>query len=127
MFLVGWLVMVGYCQAKVQVQVQSLKSKAKSKVKSKVLSLGTWTLAYTKIIQPTHHPPPLNFSSTSRGPIVKCYTFLETSHDPLLELQVISNFFLKFEIMQPLPIRKDLNKYKHFQGFFLSQTSPSKN
>ena len=35
------------CQAKVQVQVQRLKSK----------DLRTWTLAYTKIIQPptTHH------------------------------------------------------------------------
>ena len=51
------------------------------------------------------------------GPTVKCYTFLETSHDPLQELPVISNFFLKIEITQPLPIRKDLKKYKHFQGF----------
>ena len=78
------------CQAKVQ--VQSLKSK--SKVKSKVLSQKDLDFAYSKIKQPTTHPPPPpeNFSNTSRGPTVKCYTFLDTSYDPLLELQVISKF-----------------------------------
>ena len=29
-------------------------------------------------------PPTVNFSGTSRGPTPKCYTFLESSHDPRL-------------------------------------------
>ena len=82
------------CQAKVQVQVQSLK--LKFKVKSKVFkSKRTWTLlTLLSYSPPTTHPPPppLNFSSSSRSPTVKCYTFLETSHDFLLELHVICKF-----------------------------------
>ena len=66
-----------YCQAKVQ--VQSLKSKAMSKVKSKVLSLRTWTLASTKIIQPTHppthHPPQKLFKHFQRSYSQVLYLF----------------------------------------------------
>ena len=83
-------------------------------------------MAYSKIKLATHPPPPppppVNFSNTSRGPIVKCYTFLETSHDQLQELQVMSNFFLKIKITQPLPSRKDLNQVQAFPRFlFITQ------
>ena len=40
--------------------------------------------------------PPNNFYSTSRGPTIKCHTFLETSHDPLLELQLIGKNLANF-------------------------------
>ena len=105
------------CQAKVQVQSQvqsqvqksSPKVKSKSqiqksspKVKSKVRSLKSWVqdldFAYSIITTPHHHPPPttLNFSDTSRGPTTKCYTFLETSHDPWLRSQLRCKNFANF-------------------------------
>ena len=70
------------------------KSKSKSKVKSKVKSksqvqsqdlrgLRTWDLDFAYCIITTPPPPTtLNFSVSSRGPTTKCYTFLETSHNP---------------------------------------------
>ena len=48
------------------------------------------------IIQPTTHHPTKNFSDTSRGPTPKYYTFLETSHDPLLESQLRCKNFANF-------------------------------
>ena len=38
----------------------------------------------------------LNFSDTSRGPTTKCYTFLETSHDPWLRSQLRCKNFANF-------------------------------
>ena len=43
-----------------------------------------------------HVPPTLNFSDTSRGPTIKCYTFLETSHDPQLGSQLRCKNFANF-------------------------------
>ena len=38
----------------------------------------------------------INFSGTSRGPTIKCYTFLETSHDPRLGSQLRCKYFANF-------------------------------
>ena len=49
---------------------------------------------------PTPPHPTLNFSNTSRGPTPKCYTFLETSHDPRLGWTLRSKNFANF--LQPV-------------------------
>ena len=56
-----------------QSQVQSSKFKGQ-----KVKDLD---FPYSIVISPPHHPT-VNFSGIFRGPTTKCYTFLETSHDP---------------------------------------------
>ena len=62
----------------VQSQVRSHKSKVKD-LKSFIEGLGLCLLYYHYSTPP---PPTQNFSDTSIGPTTKCYTFLETSHDP---------------------------------------------
>ena len=85
----------------IQARLLSPSLKSSQKVKSKVrtwkdLGLGTWTLL---TVLSLHHPPTtttVNFSDTSRGPIIKCYTFLETSHDPQLGSQLRCKNFANF-------------------------------
>ena len=54
----------------------------------------------TKFQQPTTTTipphPTANFSDTSRGPTTKCYTFLETSHQPQLGSKLRCKYFANF-------------------------------
>ena len=77
------------CQAKVKT-----KSKVKSKLQRSKDQKLLWTFVYSIVISPPH--PTLNFSNTSRGPTPKCYTFLETSHDPRLRSKLRCKNFANF-------------------------------
>ena len=85
------------CQAKVQSKsspTPSLKSKVqspKSKLQTPRLDLR-WH--YNWKGYPTH--PTHNFMGTSRSPTSKCYTFLDTSHDPQLRSQLRCKNFANF-------------------------------
>ena len=67
------------CQAK----VKSRKSQEKVKKKKEKTWLCLLYCHYSTP-PPTTTTTTLNFSSTSSGLTTKCYTFLETSHDPWL-------------------------------------------
>ena len=66
----------------------------------------TWTLLTVLSSPPPYnlmhppynlmHHPTLNFHNTSRGPTPKCYTFLETSHDPQLGSKLRCKNFAHF-------------------------------
>ena len=112
--LLSWQLM--YCQAKVQ---SKSSPSPKSKIQSPRLDLRwhyNWkahhhiTACATHITACAIHPT-RNFSSTSRGPTTKCYTFLETSHDPqlrsLVKCQKFANFFATLfckPLLQKLPV-----------------------
>ena len=120
----GWLLPLLQCtMGKHTVFCIFVKPKSKSKVKSKVksksqvksqklkgLSLRTWTLhTLLSLLHPPPPPPTINFSDNSRGPTTKCYTFLETSHDPRLRSQLrCKNFaiFLQPYFANPLKFKK---------------------
>ena len=86
------------CQVKVK-----MKSKVKSKLQRSKDQKLLWTFAYCIVISPPHlitacattHPT-LNFSNTSRGPTPKCWTFLETTHDPWLGSKLRFKIFAIF-------------------------------
>ena len=67
-------------QSPVQLQTQNPNSELLTPTQD-------WTGETLKLKRPPPHPT-RNFSGTSRGHTTKCYTFLETSHDPLQELQL---------------------------------------
>ena len=79
-------------------QPSSMSSNHLQSLKSFVKGLGL-CLLYCHYITTT-----LNFSNTYRGPTNKCYTFLETSHDPWHRSQLIS-----FIMMFLTPLRNIVN------------------
>ena len=80
-------------------KVKSKSQVQKSSPKSEVLSLESRTWTLLTVLSLLHPPTTLNFSDTSRGPTTKCYTFLETSHDPCLRSQLRCKIFANF--LQP--------------------------
>ena len=93
--------------------LEQLSSKSQDEVQSQVQTPKLqnskapldFCLLYSQIFTPPHPTPPhpthpthptLNFSNTSRGPTPKCYTFLETSHDPRLGSKLRCKNFANF-------------------------------
>ena len=88
----------GNCQAEVQSK-SSLTLNSKSKLKTPN-SNSRLDWRDTIIELPTPPTPPTHptryFKGTSRCPTTKCYTFLETSHDPQLGSLIWCKFFANF-------------------------------